>query len=157
MRTANRIDLEQLVGSGDRIGLFVLPFAAVGVVLNVVFPSLFEVGGPPRWLRTLSIVVLTVGVAVWAWCVGLLLTRVPRGELVTNGPYAVVKHPLYTDVALLVLPWLGFLLNTWLGAALGLALYVGARRFAPEEEAQLTDRFGSVWEEYRRSVWIPWL
>ena len=30
-----------------------------------------------------------------------------------------MKHPLYTIVALLVLPWIGFLLNTWLGALIG--------------------------------------
>ena len=26
----------------------------------------------------------------------LILARVPRGELVTTGPFALVKHPLYT-------------------------------------------------------------
>jgi protein-S-isoprenylcysteine O-methyltransferase Ste14 len=34
----------------------------------------------------------------------------------------VVKHPLYTGVAFLVLPWLGFLFNSWLGAAIGVIL-----------------------------------
>lgn len=36
-----------------------------------------------------------------------------------------MKHPLYTAVALLVLPWLGFLLNTWLGALVGVVPYNG--------------------------------
>jgi protein-S-isoprenylcysteine O-methyltransferase Ste14 len=47
------------------------------------------------------------------------LRKVPRRELITNGPYAIVKHPLYTGVALLVLPWIGFISNTWLGAVIG--------------------------------------
>jgi hypothetical protein len=38
--------LAALVGSGDRIGLFTLPFLLGGLVLNVVYPSLFDVGGP---------------------------------------------------------------------------------------------------------------
>lgn len=144
-----------LIGSGDRIGAAFLPFAIVGVVLNLAFPSAFEVGGPPAWLRALSIVVLVVGVLVWAWTVALILRRVPKGELITTGPFAIVRHPLYTDVALLVLPWLGFLLDSWLGAVLGVVLYVVSRRFEPDEEADLAARFGDEWDAYRRRVLLP--
>jgi protein-S-isoprenylcysteine O-methyltransferase Ste14 len=149
--------LQRLVGSGDRIGLVALPFIVLGVLLNLAFPSVFEVGGPPAALRVLSIVALIPGVAIWIWSVVLILTRVPRGELITTGPYALVKHPLYTGVSLLVLPWVGFLLNTWLGVAIGVVLYVASRRFAPEEEAALAAAFGERWEAYRRSVTLPWL
>ena len=148
--------LRPLVGSGDKIGLLVLPFLVGGVILNLAFPSLFSVGGPPTILRLISLLVLVPGAAIWAWCVVLIVTKVPRGELITGGPYAVVKHPLYTSVALLVLPWIGFLLNTWLGAAVGIVLYVGDRIFAPEEEAALSKSFGSRWEAYRRTVLMPW-
>jgi protein-S-isoprenylcysteine O-methyltransferase Ste14 len=150
-------NLKTLVGSGDRIGLFTLPFLAGGVILNIAYPSLFDVGGPPALLRVLSVAVLAVGVAIWAWCVTLIVTRVTRGELITSGPYAVVKHPLYTAVALLVLPWLGFLLNTWLGVAVGVAMYVGSRIYAPAEEAALSKTFGTAWAQYARTVKLPWL
>jgi len=149
--------LKALIGAGDRIGLFVLPFLVVGVILNIAFPSVFEVGGPSDALRVISIVVLIPGVIIWIWSVVLVLTKVPRGELITSGPYALMKHPIYTGVALLVLPWLGFLLNTWLGAAIGIVLYVACRRYAPEEEATLSTTFGASWDEYRRGVMIPWL
>jgi protein-S-isoprenylcysteine O-methyltransferase Ste14 len=89
--------------------------------------------------------------------VALILRKVPRGELITNGPYAIVKHPLYTGVALLVLPWVGFLFNTWLGAVIGIILYIGSRIFAPAEEAALSKTFGVAWDEYCNTVKIPWL
>ena len=148
--------LRRLVGSGDKIAFMVLPFLAGGVLLNLAFPTTFGVGGPPALLRAVSILVLVPGVAIWAWSVLLILRFVPRGELITGGPYAFVKHPLYASVALLVLPWLGFLLNTWLGAALGAVLYVADRIFAPEEEATLSERFGPRWDAYRRAVKFPW-
>jgi protein-S-isoprenylcysteine O-methyltransferase Ste14 len=151
------MDVKKLVGSGDRIGLFVVPFVAVGVILNVANPSLFGVGGPPDWLRALSITVLVPGVAIWLWSVILILTNVPRGRLITGGPYAWVKHPLYTAVALLVLPWAGFLLDTWLGAAIGVVLYIGSRMFAPAEEAALSRAFGDAWRAYDRGVKLHWL
>jgi protein-S-isoprenylcysteine O-methyltransferase Ste14 len=151
------VNIRALVGSGDRIALVTLPFLVVGVVLNIAFPSLFTVGGPPTWLGMLSVLVLLVGVVNWAWCVYLLLIKVPRRELITNGPYAVVKHPLYTGAALLVLPWLGFLLNTWLGAAIGIVLYVASRMFAPAEEVELAQTFGPLWDAYAAEVKLPWL
>jgi protein-S-isoprenylcysteine O-methyltransferase Ste14 len=152
-----RLRLGALIGSGDRIAAFILPFVLVGVALNIAFPAAFSVGGPPPWLQAVSAFVLAAGVAVWAWSVLLILTKVRAGELVTTGPYSLVKHPLYTSVALLVLPWLGFLLGTWLGALIGVALYVASRLFAPAEEAELADRFGPEWDAYCRRVKVPWL
>ncbi len=149
--------LKTLIGSGHRIMLLTLPFLAAGLALNIVFPSWFSVGGPPLALKVLSIVLLVPGVAIWMWSVALILTRVPRNELITDGPYSLVKHPLYTAVALLVLPWAGILLNSWLGILIGVILYAGARVFAPEEERWLSRTFGAAWDEYCRKVRIAWL
>ena len=149
--------LKVLVGSGDKIGLFISPFLLVGLLLNIVYPSAFDVGGPSAALRVVSIVVLIPGLTIWAWSVALILRKVPRGELITNGPYSIVKHPLYTGVALLVLPWIGFLFNTWLGAVIGIILYIGSRIFAPAEEAELSQTFGPTWDRYCNTVKIPWL
>lgn len=149
--------LKVLVGSGHRIMLLTLPFLVAGLVLNIMFPSWFSVGGPPLALKVASMVLLVPGVAIWAWSVILILTRVPRQELITDGPYSIVKHPLYTAVALLVLPWVGFLFNTWLGVLIGIVLYVGSRAFAPEEERGLAGTFGAAWDEYCRKVKLAWL
>ena len=142
--------LKLLVGSGDKIALFALPFLLVGLGLNIAYPAAFDVGGPPTALRVVSIIALIAGVTIWIWSVVLILSKVPRGELITSGPYRLVKHPLYTGVALLVLPWLGFLLNTWLGVAIGIILYLASRRYAPAEEAELSKTFGADWDEYCR-------
>jgi protein-S-isoprenylcysteine O-methyltransferase Ste14 len=151
------MDLKALVGSGDKIALFTLPVLVGGLVLNAMFPSWFAVGGPPAALRVISIIILIPGVAIWLWSVVLLLTRASRGELLTRGPYSLVKHPLYTSVSLLVLPWVGFLLNSWLGVVVGLTLYVASRIFAPAEEASLSKRFGAQWGKYCRTVKLGWL
>ena len=151
------MNLKKLVGSGDKIILLTLPFLVTGLVLNILRPALFSVGGPPAALKVLSIIVLIPGVLIWLWSVVLVLVRVPRGELITGGPYALVRHPLYTSVGLLVFPWLGFLLDTWLGALVGIVLYIASRRFAPEEDKYLARTFGAAWDAYSRRVWIPWL
>lgn len=149
--------LRELVGSGDKIALATLPAVLIGLTLNVLYPSVFGVGGPARLVRWLSVPPLAAGVVIWAWCVVLLLVHVPRHELITSGPYAWVKHPLYTGVALLVLPSLGLLLDSWVGVPLGAALYAASRRFAPEEERTLARSFGAAWEAYVTQVKLPWL
>lgn len=149
--------IRELVGSGDRIGLVILPFVVIGVALNLAFPATFSVGGPSEGLRTVSLILLVPGLIIWIWSVILILANVPNGKLITSGPYALVRHPLYTGVALLVLPWVGILLDTWLGVVLGAVLYVGSRMFSPAEERMLAARFGAAWQRYAASVKVPWL
>src|SRR5262245_16522080 len=156
MLTLRHVNLRSLIGSGDRIMLFTLPFLAIALVIHVVDPTRFAI---EVWATTRLIAgaVLALGLVVWAWSVALILTRVPRGELITNGPFAVVKHPLYTSVALLVIPALGVLLGTWLGLLVGIGVYAGSRLFAPAEEQELEATFGPAWDEYRRHVVLPWI
>ena len=151
------MNLKVLVGSGDKVMLFTLPFLIIGLILNILFPSFFNVGGPTTALAVISVIVLIPGVIIWLWSVVLILAKVPKNELITSGPYALVKHPIYTGVALLVLPWLGFLLNTWLGVLIGIIMYIASRRFAPEEEEMLSQTFGAAWDEYCNTVKIPTL
>lgn len=149
--------LKILVGSGRKIGLFTLPFLVAGLTTNILWPSIFEVGGPTLTLSLVSIAVLIPGIIFWIWSVFLILTKIPRKELITTGPFSLVKHPLYTSVALLVIPWIGFLLNSWLGILIGLIVYIGSRIYSPEEEKILSGIFGESWENYSRSVLIKWL
>lgn len=149
--------LKVLVGRGDKIGLLTLPFLIIGLILNILFPSFFSVGDPSIVLKVISIIILIPGVTIWIWSAALIIIKVPKKELITNGPYSLVKHPLYTGVAFLVLPWIGFLFNTWLGVLVGIILYIGSRIFSPEEEEMLSKTFEAKWDEYCNKVKIPWL
>jgi protein-S-isoprenylcysteine O-methyltransferase Ste14 len=87
----------------------------------------------------------------------LIFINVPKHKLITSGPFSIVKHPLYTGVSLLVIPWVGFILNTWLGVVIGIALYITWRIYKPEDEKKLSGMFGNAWTEYTKKVRIPWL
>jgi protein-S-isoprenylcysteine O-methyltransferase Ste14 len=154
---SSKVGIKTLIGSADRIWLMTGPVLAVGLVLNILFPAVFSVGGPSRLLRAISWLMLIPGVIIWFWSVELIATKARRGNLITTGPFALVKHPIYTSVGILVFPSFGFLLNTWLGALVGAVLYIGTRIFAPEEEVELSKRFGPAWDEYCRKVKLFWL
>jgi protein-S-isoprenylcysteine O-methyltransferase Ste14 len=149
--------LKVLVGNGRKIGLFTLPFLIVGIPLNIIFPEFFMVNDTTGLIFWISLVLLIVGIINWIWTVILILTKIPRKLLITTGPYAIVKHPLYAGVALLILPWVGLMFNTWLGVVLGIVVYIGSRIFSPEEEKLLSKIFGIEWENYSKKVKFPWI
>jgi protein-S-isoprenylcysteine O-methyltransferase Ste14 len=149
--------LAMLVGSGKKIGLFTLPFLIIGIALNVLYPDFFSVNGPPESIIWISLVFLTIGIINWIWSVVLIITKIPRKELITTGPYSLVKHPLYTGAALLIFPWIGLICNTWMGILIGIAMYIGSRIFSPEEEQLLSKIFDKAWDEYCKKVKLPWV
>jgi len=149
--------LKVLIGNGRKIGILALPFLIIGLIMNVMFPDYFSIGGPSFALTIVSIIILISGVTIWIWSVVLILTKIPRKELITTGPYSLVKHPLYTGVALLVLPWIGILCNTWLGIVIGIIVYIGSRLYSPEEEKILSKIFGNAWDDYSKKVKLPWV
>ncbi len=155
--TRRRVPLRKLIGSGDRIALFTVPVVLVALVLWTIDPARVAFDASNPVVRAVTLVGLGVGLVGWAWSAVLIRTRVPKGELITGGPFAVVKHPLYTSVGLLVLPAVGILVGTWLGIVIGVALYVGARLFAPAEERELRRTFGARWDAYEQRVLLPWV
>ena len=148
--------LKVLVGSGDRIMSVTAPFIAIGVTANILWPSVFRLGFGTGGLIA-GIILLVIGVPAWLTGVALVLINVPKKKLITSGPFAVLLHPMYTAVSLLVFPGLGLLFDSWVGAAVGVVLYVCSRVFAPEEDRILAKLFPGQYQEYRKRVLIPWL
>jgi protein-S-isoprenylcysteine O-methyltransferase Ste14 len=148
--------LKVLVGEGRHIMTLALPFAVVGIVANVLRPSWFTLGFGTGGMIA-AIILLAIGVPTWLSSVALILIRVPQKKLITTGPFAVMKHPLTTSVALLVVPGLGLLFDSWVGAGIGAVLYASARLFSPREEVILQKVFPAEYAEYRKKVLLPWL
>jgi protein-S-isoprenylcysteine O-methyltransferase Ste14 len=148
--------IQALVGVGDRIMYFTLPFAALGLAANVQWPGAFRMGFGMTG-TTIGLALVATGVPIWLTSAIQILVFVPKGKLITTGPFALTLHPLYTSVALLVIPGCGLLYDSWLGFAVGLVLYISSRSFAPSEERELAARFPQAYAEYRKRVMLPWL
>jgi len=146
----------QLIGTGHRILATTVPFAAVGVAANLARPSVFRIGLGPT-ARVAGIVLLASGLALYLASLIQVLANVPRGKLITTGPLAMVRHPLYCAVALLVSPSIGLLLDSWLGFVVGGVMYLATRHFRGVEEAHLAATFGDAYRAYRARVLLPWL
>ncbi len=151
------MNIKELIGIGDKTGRIIFPIIIIGIIINILFPSYFFIGGPSSLLLIISTIVLIIGLINCIWSQILIIINVPKHKLITSGPFSIVKHPLYTGVSLLVIPWVGFIINTWLGVVIGITLFIILRIYAPEEEKTLSNIFGNAWTEYIKKVRIPWL
>jgi protein-S-isoprenylcysteine O-methyltransferase Ste14 len=71
-------------------------------------------------------------------------------QLVTSGPFALVRHPMYTG--LLLAPWGSLLIyTTWTVAYFAVAAPAVLLRYR-REEAALIEEFGRQWQEYFKRV-----
>jgi protein-S-isoprenylcysteine O-methyltransferase Ste14 len=85
------------------------------------------------------------------------LTARVRGdhELIRHGPFARVRHPIYSALLGLLMAT-AICLSVWWALPLAMAVYLlGTRWRTAREERLLTEMFGSAYDEYRRDV--PWL
>ncbi len=146
--------LKLLTGSGNKIGPVFLLFVIFGFILYFIFPSLLSIP-KSNLLHFFGLLLLILGLIVCLWSQILILIKVPKKQLITKGPYALMKHPLYTGVSLLVLPGLGLLLGNLLGPIFGLILYIATRIYRPEEEKRMRKEFGEKYEKYAKSVLFP--
>jgi protein-S-isoprenylcysteine O-methyltransferase Ste14 len=73
-------------------------------------------------------------------------------ELVTTGPYAIVRHPIYTSLLAILASTL-FLLTPWQWAVVSLVLFiVGTEIRVYTEDRLLASRFGERFFEYCKRV-----
>jgi protein-S-isoprenylcysteine O-methyltransferase Ste14 len=120
----------------------------------------------PVWRTSLCIALFAIA-ATLSWMSSHALggqLRLDAGlgaehKLVRSGPYALVRHPIYTSMlavicatAVIVTPWPLFL------AALALFI-VGTEIRVRTEEKLLASQFGDEFEDYKREVpaYIPFL
>ena len=138
------------------LGVFLIEFgwrkAAPATPLGIGLwrPSLFSQWGALAIVYAGLAIALSARVALAAnWSAQVVVKE--GHELTTSGPYAWVRHPIYTGMLLM---FLGSALAVGTGAAfLGLALVtVGFIIKLRQEEALMRDQFAGAYLDYERRV-----
>lgn len=94
---------------------------------------------------------LLVGGGLWLVAGAWRLIHSARGELVTAGPYALLRHPQYAG---LILSIFGALIQwpTLITLVMAPVLVVTYWRLAAREEREMEARFGDTYRTYRERV-----
>jgi protein-S-isoprenylcysteine O-methyltransferase Ste14 len=141
-------------------GAFAVRFVLFFVLL--VFLMLYALDVPwlrlliplPLWLRWAGFGLGLVSLAWWTWTQAALGTQWSaqlqlreEHRLVTTGPYARVRHPLYTAMLGIAV---AFALVTahWVFVAFGILSITGLFSRVPREEQMMLDEFGPEYAAY---------
>ena len=151
----------QREGRGTFIIRVVMGFVLLGwLILYAINPTWMKVLSVPfpNWLRCLGFALGLASLGFWSW------TQVALGKewspqlqlrkehhLVTTGPYARIRHPLYTamigygtSLALVTANWL-FIIFAIIAAGLTFAR-------VPKEEKMLIQKFGENYKAYMQKT-----
>ena len=111
------------------------------------------------------LLVQAAAIALGLWAIGTVgLSRVrvqpdvhPEASLVTSGPYAKIRHPMYTSLiiftaAAIVADFTALRLGIWLALVVTMLVKL-------HYEEGLLDRHFPDYEKYRATTWriIPWI
>lgn len=154
------------------LAILLLPFVVV-VLVPTWLLSAFA-AGDSRWAggslagwaaRALGAACLLGGLALFGWCVrlfasvgrGTLAPWDPTHSLVAVGPYRLVRNPMISAVALMLigqaLLWGSWVVGLWAAAVIA----INHVYFVLSEEPGLERRFGAPYRQYKASVprWLP--
>jgi protein-S-isoprenylcysteine O-methyltransferase Ste14 len=141
-----------IVGQGGYIILFTLPSLVAAILVDTYLHRVAALPAGLNLIRPLGYVLMVPGLVLWGVAVIQLLTRFPKGKLVTTGAYGVVRNPIYSSVTFFVLPAVTLTTLTWVYLVPAVFLYLGVVIFIRKEEKHLIQAFGKQYEDYVAKV-----
>jgi protein-S-isoprenylcysteine O-methyltransferase Ste14 len=140
-------------GVGPKMGLALAPWLAAAVGLRVWSAEISAIPLLPATARlVIGAVVLAAGFAFWAWSAIYFVRRFFAGQLLTGGPFAWSRNPIYASFIVLLLPAAALLANAWPLLVVDGVLYVIFRTFIGDEDRMLARQFGDAYATYRAAV-----
>lgn len=144
----------------DKLELWVLGVGSLPIWVYMLSPWLDGAAmGLPEWVRLLGVPIALAGLSVfWSTHKTLAenwtpLVEAPPGKrLVTDGPYRVVRHPMYASF-LLFNAGLWLVCSNWLagGFAFGTFMWMYVHRVGREERMML-EFFGDEYRSYAENT-----
>lgn len=129
------------------IAFLLMYFAGAGWINAFSFPL-------PDWLRWAGFVIGLVTVLFWTWVQVTLDTQwspqlqlTKEHHLITTGPYARIRHPLYAGMC----GWfvaLSLLTANWIFVGACLLTFAGLLWRIPREEQMMLEAFGDEYQQY---------
>jgi len=140
-----------------------VPGTVAGIIPWLLLQQSWELAFPSIWL--VGFLPLVLGVALYFWCAGAF-TFIGKGTpapidapkfLVKEGPYHLVRNPMYIAVLSIVIGQ-AILFHSLLLVGYALLVWILVHLFVVfVEESSLRYQFGESYETYLRTVprWIP--
>jgi protein-S-isoprenylcysteine O-methyltransferase Ste14 len=153
--------------SRQKVALLLLQIVSLSLVIVAPYGDRrnFAVLDESIVIRVLGLILLVWGMGLMHWAEAILgrlfsvqVTLQEGHQLITNGPYSILRHPRYLGIILFSVG-LSLTFRSWLGLILVGALALVLLWRIHDEEKLMHEEFGAEWEAYRRNTWrlIPFV
>jgi protein-S-isoprenylcysteine O-methyltransferase Ste14 len=142
-----------LGGIGPRLALMCLPYIALSLVLMARYPEFMNLSVLDSIIaRTAGYAWLVLGVAFWTYSAVTFLKGFSNGRLITWGPYAICRNPIYASMIVFMIPALALIFHSGLLFSVAIVLYIGFKLSIHGEKIILRRTFHEAYDIYESSV-----
>jgi protein-S-isoprenylcysteine O-methyltransferase Ste14 len=142
-----------LFGCGPRLALLCLPYIILSSVVMYKYPGFLDLKflNLP-FVQVLGFVWLGLGIVFWIFSAYYFLKYFKTGKLITWGPFALCRNPIYSSIIVFIIPSLALIFHSGLMLTISLVLYLGFKISIHGETNMLRKEFGEEYVMYEKSV-----
>ena len=142
-----------LFGCGPKLALLCLPYIFLALSIMIKYPEFLDL----RFIdlpvfKVSGIVWLGLGFIFWVYSAVYFLKYFQPGRLITSGPFALCRNPIYSSIIVFIIPALGIIFHSGLTLSIALVLYIGFKISIHGETGVLRKLFGEEYDIYEKSV-----
>jgi len=142
-----------LFGCGPKLALLCLPYVILSLIVMYKYPEFFDLGFLDFALaKVLGFIWLGLGIIFWTYSAIFFLKFFKPGNLITKGPFALCRNPIYSSIIVFIIPSLALIFHSGLTFSISLVLYIGFKISIHGETSVLRKIFGEEYEIYEKSV-----
>ena len=142
-----------LFGCGPKLALLCLPYILLSLIVMFRYPDfLYFSFLEYSFIKYLAFIWLGLGIIFWIYSAVFFLKYFKPGKLITNGPFALCRNPIYSSIIVFIIPSLALIFHSGLILSIALVLYLGFRISIHGETIVLKRIFGEDYEIYEKSV-----
>jgi len=144
-------------GEGLRIGGITASYFALVILIDRWCAPIFTISFL-SWPIAIAIASIMCVVGLFLYVATTLQLRSARKlrRLMTDGPYRLVRHPLYAIGLWLLCPGVCFLSRSYLVLTTPIVMALAMHYLIPKEERKLVAYYGDAYRAYQRKVPMLW-
>jgi protein-S-isoprenylcysteine O-methyltransferase Ste14 len=94
-----------LGGIGPKLALLCLPYVILSVIVKYRYPDFFDLGFLNiNYVKITGFIWFALGIIFWISSAIVFLVHFNKGKLITTGPFALCRNPIYSSIILFIIP-----------------------------------------------------
>jgi protein-S-isoprenylcysteine O-methyltransferase Ste14 len=142
-----------LGGIGPKLALLCLPYVILSLAVMYKYPDFLDLKFLDLFIvKMFGYIWFGLGLIYWLSSAIFFLKYFKGGKLITQGPFALCRNPIYSSMIVFIIPSFAIIFHSGLIFSISLVLYIGFKISIHGETNLLRRTFGEEYEKYENSV-----